>query len=152
MKAQNSHSNTVPAISSLDKLEEVVVKVIKQNWEIAEEKVIFYEEKRGWKAKKVEKCGYDILSVNGDQERHIEVKSKLGTQKKFSWTELTANETKHSRIDPNYFVYLVEGDSIEPDAPFIVIELDKAKLDSIVNEYTIVRFTKLGSLPRIQIQ
>ena len=152
MKTQNTRDNIGSVVSDLDKLEEVVAKATKQNWEIAEEKVIYYEEKRGWKAKKVEKCGYDILSVNGTQERHIEVKSKLGSRKKFGWTALTANETKQFRIDPDYFVYLVEGESVEVGTPFIIIELDKEKLESIASEYAIVRFNKLGGLKRKQTQ
>ena len=100
----------------------------------------------------MEKCGYDILSTNGSEERHIEVKSKLGSRKKFGWTALTANETKQFRIDPDYFVCLVEGESIEEGAPFAILELDKEKLNSIASEYAIVRFNRLGGLKRKQIQ
>lgn len=150
MKAHQNESNLKSY--NLNELEEVAVKAIKHSWKIAEDKVINYEEKRGWKAIKVENCGYDILSVKENQERHIEVKSKLGTGKRFGWTELTANETRQFRIDPDYFVYLVEGESTEIDTPFTIIELDKSKLESIMKEYTIVRFTKLGGLQRTQTQ
>ncbi|WP_400190746.1 protein NO VEIN domain-containing protein [Hymenobacter sp. B81] len=134
--------------SDLERLEDNAAQVKKQSWQLAEERVIAYEAKRGWRAMKVEKCGYDVLSIKGTQERHIEVKSKLGTGKKFGWTELTANEARQFRTDPDYFLYLVEGPSLEPDAPLIILELNKAKLDAIAQELTVVRFTKLGALPR----
>lgn len=133
-------------------LEQILTGVKKENWRIAEEKVIAYEAKRGWIAEKVENCGYDILSIKGGQQRHIEVKSKLGTNKKFGWTDLTANETKQFRADPDYFLYLVEGESVEPGDPFAIIELDKEKLEKVAQEYIIVRFTKLGSIDRTVVQ
>ena len=152
MKQKSSSEAIKDEATGLVILEQILTKVKKENWRIAEEKVIAYEANRGWTAEKVENCGYDILSIKGGQQRHIEVKSKLGTKKKFGWTELTANETKQFRADPDYFLYLVEGESVEPNDPFIIIELDKGKLEKIAQEYIIVRFTKLGSIERITVQ
>ncbi len=72
----------------------------------AERFVYEYEKKRmGKEPKKVSNSpGFDFDS--GD--RHIEVKGKK--KKGTNWLQLTANETEKLIKDPNYFLYLVEGD------------------------------------------
>ena len=129
-------------------LDKNVAKPKIKNWKSAEDVVIEYEIQKGWRAEKVSNCGYDIKSTRAGEERHIEVKSKDGKGKIFGWTELSANETKQFWLDPDYWVYLVEGNSADLNAPIEIVELDWAQLKQIAKQLEVVRFLKLGKLTR----
>lgn len=124
------------------------------NWEIAEDLVLEYEKRKGWDAKKVTNPkeqnlkGYDIISTTEGQERHIEVKSKKN--KSFTWLQLTTRETETLNSDPDYFIYLVEGDCTDKDSPIKVVEIDRSELMKMAKFKTVVRFSQLTKCKRIQ--
>ncbi len=82
-----------------------------KDWRQAEEIVADYERSKGAKVEHISHSqtpGYDIRSVylNGET-RLIEVKSKQ--KGKISWLQLTSNETTCLLNQPNFWLYLIEG-------------------------------------------
>lgn len=67
--------------------------------------VILYEKDKGREAQRVSGFGYDLISKNNDEERHIEVK---GTRKdKLTQRWLEEKEYKTMKEDPNFYLYAV---------------------------------------------
>lgn len=75
--------------------------------------VVAHEAANQRTAIRVHKCGYDLCSKGGNEERHIEVK---GTAKKsFSFRWLEPKEQECLEQDPFFWLYLVtEADSVQP--------------------------------------
>lgn len=102
--------------------------------------VIAHEKKSGREAKRVHKCGYDLLSIGEGQERHIEVKSTSKSHFTSRWLEEL--EWNHAQNDPHFFLYLVtEAETAKPR----VFEYDREKLQkrfSGLEHHYVYRFKK----------
>lgn len=81
-------------------------------WSQAEHLVVKYEKQKGAKVEHISRTqtpGYDVISTypNGEQ-RYIEVKSKK--KGKMTWLNLTSNETTALMNEPQFWLYILEGD------------------------------------------
>ena len=126
------------------------------NWEIAEEFILKFENKRlnfkdwiEWIAPYDSKAWYDILSFNNNEsqqnDRYIEVKSYIWDTPYFYWTD---NEMKTAKRQWNkYFLYLVNREKINEEDyipeiicnPCINILENNIKWDKEVNKYFITK-------------
>ncbi|MDW7670567.1 MAG: DUF3883 domain-containing protein [Bacillota bacterium] len=94
---------------------------------------IQYEKQRGRnRIVPVRRCGYDLISKNDHEERHIEVKSTEKSHFTFRWLEEL--EYQKMQSDPNWYLYLVAD--IYGDNP-IVVEYNKEKLEKLFSGETI---------------
>ena len=82
----------------------------RKDWEKAEEIVAQYERKKGNKIEKVNYApGYELFSINPNgQKRHIEIKSQKKGKK--TWISLTSNQTDCLLNEPDFWLYILEGD------------------------------------------
>jgi hypothetical protein len=75
--------------------------------------IISHEESRGAKCSKVKKgSGYDLISIKGTEERHIEVKSS--NKPKIRWRWLEPTEYALLLNDPLFYIYLVTNCASKP--------------------------------------
>jgi hypothetical protein len=75
--------------------------------------VISHEESLGRKTKRVHTSGvgYDILSVNENEERYIEVKATSESWSSYNWLPLYYSEVKALNNNPDkFFLYIVRFD------------------------------------------
>ena len=88
--------------------------------------VIEYEARQTPKrvAERVHKCGYDLVSKGGGEERHIEVKATTKSRFTFRWLERL--EYDQLQKDKRFYLYLVTDVSTKPR----VFEYDRAKVMS----------------------
>ncbi len=124
-----------------------------ENWVRAQDVIVAYELSNGRQAEDVGSVkehgalGYDIksLDTNG-RERHIEVKSSINRH--IDAKDLTENETRVLFSDPDYWLYLVEGDVALGSVK--IVEINREDLLKTVKVKIIGGFTHLAGLIRKQ--
>lgn len=136
-KSELKHDKSRSANPYRENREEVII----QNE--AERYVCEVEKNRTGKQPKISpqnsRLGYDIDSDG----RHIEVKSAKSPKK---WLNLTPNESEKLINDPDYWLYLVEGDFEKKPLNIRVYMIPKNDLLEMTQIKVIVRLTRLSNL------
>jgi hypothetical protein len=123
-----------------------------ENWAKAEEIVASYERNKGAQVKRISKeatPGYDIISkYTTGETRLIEVKSKK--KGKMTWLNLTSNETTALMNEPDFWLYIVEGDPAK--GALQIVEVSRLQLLKAVKIKLHGRISNLSGYSRINYE
>jgi len=104
------------------------------------EAAIKYEQQAGRAATRVQKCGYDLSSSGGGEERHIEVKATSKSYFTTRWLE--EKEQQCAVNDPKYFLYLVTDVTGSQPRVFEYGRTELGELFSKVEHHYIYKFRR----------